>query len=219
MNELAPPPKAKDNPTAVELVRAWIVDNGLQCSLNIGGFGEHELTTWGILLSDVARHVANAHQQLNGTAATTILRRVIALYPHRRFPQPEDLLETPDEHLRGAGLSRAKTASIKDIAAKTIDGVVPTKRAITKLSDAEIIERLTAIRGVGPWTVEMLLMFTLGRPDVLPVTDFGVRKGFALTYGLSELPAPRDLLDHGERWRPHRTTAAWYLWRAVDLLQ
>jgi len=160
-----------------------------------------------------------AHQQLNGTAATTILRRVIALYPHRRFPQPEDLIETPDEHLRGAGLSRAKTASIKDIAAKTIAGVVPTKRAITKLSDAEIIERLTAIRGVGPWTVEMLLMFTLGRPDVLPVTDFGVRKGFALTYGLSELPAPRDLLDHGERWRPHRTTAAWYLWRAVDLLQ
>jgi DNA-3-methyladenine glycosylase II len=160
-----------------------------------------------------------AHQQLNGTAATTILRRVIALYPRRRFPQPEDLLKTPDEHLRGAGLSRAKTASLKDIAAKTIEGVVPTTRVIAKLSDAEIIERLTAVRGVGPWTVEMLLMFTLGRPDVLPVTDFGVRKGFALAYGLSELPTPRDLLEHGERWRPHRTTAAWYLWRAVDLLQ
>lgn len=160
-----------------------------------------------------------AHQQLNGTAANTILRRVIALYPHRRFPRPEDLLETPDDHLRGAGLSRAKTASIKDIAAKTIEGVVPGARAIAKMDDAEIIARLTVVRGVGPWTVEMLLMFTLGRPDVLPATDYGVRKGFALTYGLSDLPAPRELLDHGERWRPHRTTAAWYLWRAVDLLQ
>ena len=157
------------------------------------------------------------HQQLNGTAAATILRRVVALYPHRRFPQPEDLLSTPDEHLRGAGLSRAKTASLKDIAAKTIEGVVPSARAIAKMDDAEIIERLTVVRGVGPWTVEMLLMFTLGRPDVLPVTDYGVRKGFALTYGLSELPAPRDLLAHGERWRPHRTTAAWYLWRALEL--
>ena len=160
-----------------------------------------------------------AHQQLNGTAATTILRRVIALYPHRRFPMPEDLLRTPDEHLRGAGLSRAKTASLKDIAAKTIEGVVPTARVIAKMSDAEILERLTVVRGVGPWTVEMLLMFTLGRPDVLPVTDYGVRKGFALTYGLSELPTPRELLNHGEKWRPHRTTAAWYLWRAVELLQ
>ena len=160
-----------------------------------------------------------AHQQLNGTAANTILRRVIALYPHRRFPLPEDLLRTADADLRGAGLSRAKTASIKDIAAKTIEGVVPTARRIAKMSDAEIIERLTVVRGVGPWTVEMLLMFTLGRPDVLPVTDYGVRKGFALTYGLSELPTPRELLKHGEKWRPHRTTAAWYLWRAVDLLQ
>lgn len=158
------------------------------------------------------------YQQLNGTAASTILRRVIALYPHRRFPRPEDLLETPDDHLRGAGLSRAKTASIKDIAAKTMEGVVPAARAIAKMDDAEIIARLTVVRGVGPWTVEMLLMFTLGRPDVLPATDYGVRRGFALTYGLNELPAPRALLDHGERWRPHRTTAAWYLWRAVDLL-
>ena len=156
------------------------------------------------------------HQQLNGTAAGTILRRFIALYPGVRFPKPEDVLATPDANLRGAGLSRAKTAAIKDIAAKTLEGVVPATRAINKLSDAEIIERLTTIRGVGPWTVEMLLMFTLGRPDVLPATDYGVRKGFALTYGWRELPTPRQLLDHGERWRPHRTTAAWYLWRALD---
>jgi 3-methyladenine DNA glycosylase/8-oxoguanine DNA glycosylase len=158
-----------------------------------------------------------AYQQLNGTAAATILGRVKALYPGRRFPTPEDLLATPDEHLRGAGLSRAKTAAIKDIAAKTVTGQVPTLRAIMKMSDAEILERLTEVRGVGPWTVHMLLIFTLGREDVLPVTDYGVRKGFALAYGWKELPEPKELLEHGERWRPHRSTAAWYLWRALDL--
>jgi DNA-3-methyladenine glycosylase II len=157
------------------------------------------------------------YQQLNGTAAETIFGRVLALYPGKRFPSPEDLLATPDDKLRGAGLSRNKTAAIKDISAKTLDGTVPDSRAIKKLSNEEILERLTTVRGVGPWTVEMLLMFTLGREDVLPATDFGVRKGFALTYGLRELPAPRDILAHGEKWRPHRTTASWYLWRAVDL--
>ncbi len=158
-----------------------------------------------------------AYQQLNGTAAATILGRVKKLYPHRRFPTPEDLLATPPEKLRAAGLSRAKTAAILDIAAQTLAGVVPTRRAIAKLSDAEIIERLTVVRGVGPWTVEMLLIFTLGREDVLPVSDYGVRKGFAQTYGLKELPTHKELLAHGERWRPHRTTAAWYMWRALEL--
>ncbi|MCL4787593.1 MAG: DNA-3-methyladenine glycosylase [Verrucomicrobia bacterium] len=160
---------------------------------------------------------AVAHQQLNGTAAGTILRRVRALYPHRRFPKPEDLLATPDEDLRGAGLSRAKTASVKDIAAKTLAGVVPTSREIKKLSNEEILERLTTVRGVGPWTVEMLLMFTLGRPDVLPATDYGVRCGFTRVYGLAELPTPKELLAHGERWRPYRSVASWYLWRALEL--
>jgi DNA-3-methyladenine glycosylase II len=157
------------------------------------------------------------HQQLNGTAARTIFGRLLALFPGRSFPRPEDLLAAPDEKLRSAGLSRAKTVAIKDIAQKTLDGVVPSRRQATRLSDAEIIERLTVIRGVGPWTVEMFLLFTLGRPDVWPVTDFGVRNGFALTYGLKALPHPKDLLKHGERWRPFRSTAAWYLWRAVDL--
>lgn len=160
---------------------------------------------------------AVAHQQLNGTAAATILRRVRALYPHRRFPKPEDLLATPDEKLRGAGLSRAKAASVKDIAAKTIAGVVPAARVIKQMSDAEILERLTSVRGVGPWTVEMVLMFTLGRPDVLPVTDYGVRCGFARVYGLPELPSPKDLVAHGENWRPYRSVASWYLWRALEL--
>jgi DNA-3-methyladenine glycosylase II len=165
----------------------------------------------------VALVTAVTHQQLNGTAAKTILKRVLALYPGKRFPSPEDVLATPDDRLRAAGLSRAKVAAIKDIAAKTVAGIVPGSRAITKLSNEEILERLTSVRGVGPWTVEMLLMFTLGRLDVLPATDYGVRKGFALAFGWKELPTPKELLEYGERWRPHRTTAAWYLWRALEL--
>src|SRR5437899_1500685 len=133
------------------------------------------------------------YQQLNGTAAETILGRVLALYPRKKFPTPEDLLATADEKLRRAGLSRAKTAAIKDLAAKALEGVVPGPRAIAKLSNEEIVARLTTVRGVGPWTVEMLLMFTLGREDVLPATDFGVRKGFALTYGLKDLPSPKQI--------------------------
>src|ERR1700759_578297 len=129
----------------------------------------------------VALVSAVTYQQLNGTAAETILKRFLALYPGKRFPMPEDVLATPEELMRGAGLSRAKTAAIKDIAAKTVAGIVPTSREILKLTNEEIIERLTSVRGVGPWTVEMLLMFTLGRLDVLPSTDYGVRKGFAVT--------------------------------------
>lgn len=162
---------------------------------------------------------AVAYQQLNGTAAATILARVKALYPNRRFPRPQDLLDTPAERLRAAGLSRAKVAAIKDIAAKTLSGIVPSSSAIAKMSEEDIVAQLTSVRGVGPWTVEMLLIFTLGRPDVLPVTDYGVRKGFALTYGWKELPRPKELLEFGERWRPHRTTAAWYFWRALEIPQ
>jgi DNA-3-methyladenine glycosylase II len=162
---------------------------------------------------------AVAHQQLTGKAANTILKRVIVLYPGKKFPSPEDLVRTPDAKLRGAGFSRAKVAAVKDIAAKTIAGVVPTARAMAKLTDLEIVERLTSIRGVGPWTVEMMLIFTLGRPDVLPVTDYGVRKGFALTYQLKELPSPKEILAFGERWKPHRSAAAWYLWRATEVLK
>ena len=157
------------------------------------------------------------YQQLNGTAAETIFRRFLALFPETKFPAPENVVAASDKSLRSAGLSRAKTAAIKDIAAKTIDGIVPARRVIAKMSDAEIVERLTTIRGVGPWTVEMLLMFTLGRPDVLPATDYGVRSGFARVYGLKELPLPKDILAHGERWRPYRSVAAWYFWRALEL--
>lgn len=157
-----------------------------------------------------------AYQQLNGTAASTIFGRVKALYPGRKFPSPENLLATPDALLRSAGLSRAKIAAIKDIAAKTLAGVVPDSRAIARMDNDTIINQLTTIRGVGPWTVEMLLIFKLGRTDVLPVTDYGVRKGFALTYKLKDLPSAAELLAHGEKWRPYRSFAAWYLWRSLD---
>jgi 3-methyladenine DNA glycosylase/8-oxoguanine DNA glycosylase len=160
---------------------------------------------------------AVVYQQLNGNAAATILGRVKALFPGRRFPTPEDLLATRLPRLRGAGLSRAKALALKDIAAKTLSGVIPASRVISKLSDVEIVERLTTVGGVGPWTVEMFLIFTLGRTDVWPVTDYGVRQGFARTYGWKELPTPKELLAHGEKWRPHRSTAAWYFWRAMDL--
>ncbi len=158
-----------------------------------------------------------AYQQLNGTAAAAIFGRFKALYPGRRFPTPETLLATPDARLRGAGLSRAKVAAIKSLATHAVSGLVPSARQIARMTDEEVLERLTAVRGVGPWTVHMLLIFTLGRTDVLPTTDYGVRKGFALLYGWPELPTPRELEAHGEKWRPHRTTAAWYFWRALEL--
>jgi DNA-3-methyladenine glycosylase II len=159
---------------------------------------------------------AVAHQQLNGTAAETILRRFRALFPGKRFPAPAQLATVDDDALRAAGFSRAKIAAIRDIAAKTLDGTVPTSRAIRTMPDAEIIERLVQVRGVGRWTVEMLLIFKLGRPDVLPVDDFGVRSGYRAAFGLDEMPTPKELLAFGERWRPHATTAAWFLWRAAD---
>jgi DNA-3-methyladenine glycosylase II len=159
---------------------------------------------------------AVAHQQLNGTAADTILARFKKLFPGRRFPQPADLAGVTDEQIRACGFSFAKIRALRDLAEKTLSGVVPTSRQIVKLSDAEIIERLTQVRGVGRWTVEMLLIFQLGREDVLPAGDFGVRNGFRRAYKKRALPKPKDLLQFGERWRPHATTAAWYLWRAAD---
>lgn len=159
---------------------------------------------------------AIVYQQLTGKAAATILGRVKALF-EGGVVTPGALLALAEESLRGAGLSRAKTAAVRDLAAKTLDGTVPTANALRRMPEEEIVERLTAIRGVGRWTVEMLLIFRLGRPDVLPATDYGVRKGFQSTFRKRALPAPKDILRHGERWRPFRTVAAWYLWRATEL--
>ncbi len=159
---------------------------------------------------------AVAHQQLNGTAANTILTRFIKLFPKRKFPKPEDLASVTDEEIRACGFSFSKIAAIRDIAAKTLDGTIPSSRQITKLSNEEIIERLTEARGVGRWTVEMLLIFQLGRENVLPVDDFGVRNGFRIAYKKRAMPKPKALQRFGQRWQPHSTTAAWYLWRAAD---
>ncbi len=158
---------------------------------------------------------AISHQQVHGRAAEAILGRFIAVFPPP-FPQPADVLNTREHVLRECGFSASKVAAIRDICAKTLDGVVPTRRAATRLADAELIDRLTTIRGVGRWTVEMLLMFTLGRPDILPVDDFGVREGYRLLHALEEQPKPRALAAIGEAWAPFRSTAAWYLWRAAD---
>jgi 3-methyladenine DNA glycosylase/8-oxoguanine DNA glycosylase len=159
-----------------------------------------------------------AYQQLSGKAAATIWGRVRALYGKRKWLDPQQVLDTPDETLRACGLSGAKTAALKDLAAKALDGTVPkTGSALSAMSDEEIITRLTAVRGIGRWTVEMLLLFSLGRPDVWPITDLGVQKGYAKTFGKRKLPTPKQLEKIGARWKPHRSAAAWYFWRALDL--
>jgi 3-methyladenine DNA glycosylase/8-oxoguanine DNA glycosylase len=168
------------------------------------------------------RHLVRAitSQQLNGTAAATILRRFCELYgcsAPEAFPTPHQVLATEDAKLRGCGLSGGKIRALKDLSDKTLSGLVQEAAALAPLGDEEIVARLTQIRGIGRWTVEMMLMFQLGRADVLPVDDFGVRNGFRLAYGLREMPAPRALAKFGERWAPFRSAAAWYLWRAVDL--
>jgi 3-methyladenine DNA glycosylase/8-oxoguanine DNA glycosylase len=159
---------------------------------------------------------AIVYQQLSGKAAATILGRVIALFAPKRFPAPADVLEIEPERLRAAGLSNAKVAAVRDLAARTLEGTVPTIARVRRMSDDEIVERLTAVRGIGRWTAEMLLLFRLGRPDVLPVDDLGVRKGFARTFRSRELPEAATIVRRAERWRPYRSVATWYLWRALD---
>jgi len=158
---------------------------------------------------------AIAHQQLHGRAAEAILGRLIALHPDP-FPLPHQLQATPDEAMRACGFSASKVAALRDIAARTLDGTVPGAAAAQEMSDDALIAALVTIRGVGRWTVEMLLISTLGRPDVLPVDDFAVREGWRLIKRLDVQPRPRELARIGEAWAPWRSTAAWYLWRAAD---
>jgi 3-methyladenine DNA glycosylase/8-oxoguanine DNA glycosylase len=170
-----------------------------------------ELSLFGALVRSIT------HQQLTGKAAETILGRVNRLFAPRRFPTPRDLLEVSPERLREAGLSAAKTAALGDLAAKTLDGTVPPLARIRRMDDEEVIAALTQVRGIGRWTVEMLLMFKLGRPDVFPTSDLGIRKGFALTFRKRKLPEAAAMNRRGERWRPYRSVASWYLWRALEL--
>jgi DNA-3-methyladenine glycosylase II len=155
------------------------------------------------------------HQQLHGKAAMTIQKRVEAL-AGGRMPSPSELADIDDAQLRAAGLSANKLAALRDLAAKAADGTLPTSRSIVHLDNEEIIARCTAVRGVGRWTVEMLLIFRLGRPDVMPVDDFGVRNGYRLAYGLEDLPKPKDLLASSAPWAPWRSVVAWYFWRVAD---
>jgi DNA-3-methyladenine glycosylase II len=158
---------------------------------------------------------AIVYQQLAGKAASTIFGRVKALGASG-FPTPEEILELDETKLRGAGLSRQKIAAVKDLAAKTLDGTVPPLATLRRMSEDEILQRLIQVRGIGEWSVQMFLMFRLGRPDVLPVNDLGIRAGFQHVYGHKDVPKPQMILEHGERWRPYRSIASWYLWRALD---
>ena len=158
---------------------------------------------------------AVAHQQLQGKAAQAILGRFLALFAPDPFPTPADILALDEAILRGVGFSRSKIVAIRDIATKAEAGIVPTRDEAEALSDDELIGRLVPIRGVGRWTAEMLLIFALGRLDVFPLDDFGVRKGLKIAFGLETMPAKREMLELTECWRPWRSVGTWYLWRLV----
>lgn len=160
---------------------------------------------------------AIVYQSISGKAAAKIFSRIQALGANGVCPSPAEILKTRIPALRKAGLSKAKALAMKDLAQKTIDGIVPTLEDAGKMSDEELVERLISVRGIGAWTVEMFLIFRLGRPDVLPIHDLGVQKGWAITYRKRKMPKPKELLKFGERWRPYRTIASWYMWRAVHL--
>ena len=156
---------------------------------------------------------AIVYQQISTKAAASIHTRLTALFPGAK-PGPRRMQKLSDEDLRGAGMSRPKLRAARDLADKALDGTVPSRRRLDSMDDEAVIARLIQIRGIGQWSVEMMLIFQLGRPDVLPVTDLGVRKGFQLSHGGRELPETKKLLRYGERWRPYRSVASWYLWRA-----
>jgi 3-methyladenine DNA glycosylase/8-oxoguanine DNA glycosylase len=157
-----------------------------------------------------------AYQSISGKAAATIFGRIKSLGENDRPPTPEKMVKIPTARLRKAGLSGAKATAMKDLAKKTIAGVVPTHDEALKLSDEELVERMVSVRGIGAWTVEMFLIFRLGRPDVLPIHDLGVKKGWSVAYAKKHMPTPKELLQFGERWRPYRTVASWYMWRAFE---
>jgi DNA-3-methyladenine glycosylase II len=158
------------------------------------------------------------YQQLNGKAAASILGRFKDRFGGGAMPSPATILAASTRQLRSVGLSRQKIAAIRDLSQKALDGTVPTQAEIELLSNEEIVERLTVVRGIGVWTVEMLFIFHLGRQNILPASDFGVRKGFQLTFGKRKMPTPKELAAYGERWHPYRTVASWYLWRASEHL-
>jgi methylated-DNA-[protein]-cysteine S-methyltransferase len=203
-----------DSRAAVEHLRA--ADDVLARVIDRVGPVEIQLKNTRSLFGALAEAIV--YQQLSGRAAATIYSRLCALFPRAKDgPKPRHILAASDEQLRSAGVSRAKAAALRDLARHAEAGEVPSLSVARRMTDDEIVERLTRVRGIGRWTVQMLLIFRLGRADVLPIHDYGVRKGFAVAYGKRKLPAPKDLEKHGARWRPYRTAASWYLWRVSDL--
>ncbi|HEX3350503.1 MAG TPA: DNA-3-methyladenine glycosylase [Acetobacteraceae bacterium] len=196
---------ARAHLAAVDPAMGGLIERAGPCRINVQRIEPYESLVRAI-----------AHQQLHGNAARAIMGRFVALYPDVPFPTPELVLATDAAVLRGTGLSGAKIATIRGIAAAALDGTIPTRARAARISDAALIERLTGLRGVGRWTVEMLLMFCLGRRDILPVDDFGVREGYRRLHGLEAQPRPRELASIGEVWSPYRSAAAWYLWRAAE---
>jgi DNA-3-methyladenine glycosylase II len=186
---------------------AALIEKSIEFRLNI----DESQTPYESLLRAIA------YQSISGKVAAVIFGRIKALGADGRCPTPEEILGVRTQTLRKAGLSAAKVAAVRDLAQKAIDGIVPTLEDAHKMSDQELVDRLISVRGIGAWTVEMFLIFRLGRPDVLPIHDYGVQKGFALTYRKRSMPKPRELAKFGERWRPYRTVASWYMWRATEL--
>jgi DNA-3-methyladenine glycosylase II len=173
-------------------------------------------TQYGSAFEALAKSIAS--QQISGAVARKIIERLIALHGNR-FPTASELAATTPEQLRAVGFSFAKIAALHDLAAHVRDGRLPDDETLRQLDDEAIIERCSAVRGIGRWTAQMLLMFHFGRTDVMPSDDFGVRNGFRLAYRLKALPKAKALLIYAERWKPYRSAGAWYLWRAVDLHQ
>lgn len=188
-----------------EVLKALITDTA-PFKIDVTG----EESPYEVLLESIA------YQSISGKAAATIYGRIKALGENGRPPTPEKMLKIPAAKLRKAGLSGAKVLAMKDLAKKAITGIVPTHDEAVKLNDEELVKRLVSVRGIGAWTVEMFLIFRLGRPDVLPIHDLGVKKGWSVAYGKKHMPKPKELLKFGERWRPYRTVASWYMWRAFE---
>jgi DNA-3-methyladenine glycosylase II len=209
-NEFGPPPfdlrLAMQHLAAKDQNLAKIMDGTLEYRIRIDDAG----SPYEVLLRSVV------YQSISGKAAATIFARIKSMGMDGRVPAPQEMLRLRKSALRKAGLSGAKIAAMKDLARKTLAGVVPSFEEAEKLADEELVQRLTQIRGIGAWTVEMFLIFRLGRPDVLPIHDLGIKKGWAVTYDKKHMPSPKELLAFGERWRPYRTVASWYMWRACE---
>jgi len=202
--------------TAVAVAHLRASDPALARIIDAVGPFRMELNPTHSLFTSLSEAIV--YQQLTGRAAATIYGRLCGLFPRSpEGPTPKQISKVSDDKLRLVGLSRAKAAALRDLAQKTLAGELPDLANVHGMHDDAIVERLTTVRGIGPWTVHMLLMFRLGRPDVMPVNDYGIRKGFALAFKKRDLPPPKDITKRAEKWRPYRTVASWYLWRAVDL--